>query len=63
MAFRRMRRKSATIFARSKEVSSVVGGFYYFKANYDEAHVDKKSHFTMNKYLDRGQEYLSSPSL
>ncbi len=58
-----MRLKSAIIFVRSKEVSSVSSGFYYFKANYDEIHLDEQSHFTMNEYRDCRQKHLASPSL
>ncbi len=35
-----MRLKSAIIFAKSKQVSSVIGGFYYFKANHNDNHQD-----------------------
>jgi hypothetical protein len=44
-----MRLKSAIIFVRSKEVSSVSSGFYYFKAKYDETNLEERGCFTMNE--------------
>ena len=53
-----MRLKSAIIFVRTKEVSSVSSGFYYFKANDDETPLDEQGHFTMNEYRDCRQKHI-----
>jgi hypothetical protein len=43
-----------------KEVSSVSGCFYYFKANDNETHLEERNHFTMNEYLDCRQNHPAS---